>query len=361
MLGFKVKDVSAAQSRKKITIKKSAAAFLLAVFFALAFNSQTASGQTHLSIIFWYISSSDPYIQNWSDTVSINTDDDWDNFIAVTGYSGDGLTSVEGVNAQTVLADGSATPLDVIANQSDPDTLVSGGVAEFDGIENPTVALKGSDAADAPHLVIRINTKNCPDTKLMTVGYKVRDLDSTANNAVQQVALHYRLGDTGSYTNISSAFVSDATEPNAATKVSTVFATLPQIVLQQDRLYLRILTTNASVADEWVGIDDISIGCFISTSATATVSGKVLDSQGRNAANAIVSMTDPGGNMRSVRTNSFGNYEFNYAAIGLIYILEVRRKAAVYTPQIVIVSSDLSGVDFTPESQSEALSKQTVR
>jgi uncharacterized protein len=351
MFSLKNKDMLSTQTRKIGNSKKSlSAAILAAAIFAVAFNSYTASAQTMLSNIFWYISPSDPYLQNWSDTVSINADDNWDNFISINGYSGDGLTATAGVNPQTVLADGSGTPVDVIANQSNPNTLTIGGVAEFDGIANPTVALKGSDTADAPHLVIRINTKSCPDTKFMTVGYKVRDLDSTANNAVQQVALQYRLNDTGNYTNVPSAFVADATDPNAATKVSTVFSSLPQTVLQQDRLYLRIMTTNASGTDEWVGIDDISVGCFLPTSARATVSGTVSDSSGSKMANTTVLMTDPVGNIRSVKTNSFGNFQFDTAAIGAVYILEVRSKSFTYTPQVVIVSSDLSGIDFIPQS-----------
>ncbi len=352
MFRHKLRSLLTTQPQK---ISKLKISLSFGILFATLFTvgSNTTSAQMMLSNIFWYISSSDPYLQNWSDTVSISADDNWDNFIAVTGHRGDNLTTVAGANPQTVLADGSATPLDVIANQLNPNTLTTGGVAEFDGIANPTVALKGSDTADAPHLVIRINTKSCPETKFMTVGYKVRDLDSTVNNAAQQVALHYRSGDAGNYTNVSTAFVADATNPNTATKVSTVFATLPQTVLQQDRLYLRIMTTNAAGANEWVGIDDISIGCYVTTSARATVSGSVANANGSPVANTVVTMTDSGGNIRSTRTNSFGKYQFADAPIGVIFVLEVKHKSYRYTPQIVIVSADLSDVNFIPESGSD--------
>lgn len=347
----KLRSLLPTQSRKVGKLKISLLlGILVATIFTVSINTNNASAQTMLSNIFWFISPDDPYLQDWSDTVSISADDNWDNFIAVTGYRGDDLTTVAGTSPQTVLADGSLTPLDVIANQTNPNTLEEGGVAEFDGIANPTVALKGSDTADAPHLVIRINTKSCPETKFMTVSYKVRDLDGTANNEVQQVALHYRINDEGNYTNVASAFIADATEPNAATKVSTVFASLPQAVLQQDRLYLRIMTTNAGGNDEWVGIDDISVSCFLPTSARSLLSGKVLNANGSSMAGATVVLTDPAGFIRSTRTNSFGNYQFDNAAIGSIYVVEVKHKTHRYTPQIIIVSSDLSGIDFTPES-----------
>lgn len=351
MFSFKFRKLSPAQRQKHFNLKKAVCwGVLLTTIFAVSFTSNKASAQNMLNEIFWFISPSDPYLQDWSDTASINTDDNWDNFIAITGYRGDALTAGTGIDPQTILADGSATPLDVIANQSNPNGLATGGVAEFDGIANPTVALKGSGTADAPHLVIRINTKSCPDTKFMTVGYKVRDLESNANDAVQQVALHYRLGDTGNFTNVPTAFVSDATEPNAATKVSTVFATLPQAVLQQDRLYIRIMTANAGGNDEWVGIDDISVGCFLPTSSSATVSGTVAGTNEKRISGATVLMTDPAGMIRSTKTNSFGNYSFENVSIGSIYVIEVKSKSYRYTPQIVIVSSDLSDLHFTPES-----------
>lgn len=330
---------------------------IVSSFAVLAILTGFASYSSYAAVIFntsfWYISSSDPYLQNWSDTVSISTDDNWNNFIAITGHRGDGLTSAEGTDALTVLADGETTPLDVIANQSNPNTLIQGGVAEFDGIANPTVALKGDSTADAPHLIIRLNNESCPDTKFISVSYRVRDLDSTSNNAQQQVALQYRVGDTGDYSNVPSVFIPDATEPNAATKETVVFATLPHLVLNQDRTYLRILTTNAVGNDEWVGIDDISVGCFVSTAARANVSGRINGSTGRSRGTTLVSMTDQAGETRTVRTNQFGNYHFDDVAIGGMYIFQVHSKQGSYTPQVIIVSADVQDLDFTPNTEND--------
>ena len=297
----------------------------------------------------WYISPSDPYVQTWSDTSAIATDDNWSNHIAINGYRGDDLTTGIGVDPQTILADGEATPLDVNANRSNPNTFNTGGVTEFDGIANPTVALKGSETADAPHLVIQLNKESCPDTKFITITYRVRDLDSSANNAVQQVALHYRVGTTGNYTNLPGAFVADATDPNAAAKSTDVVGNLPHIPNGNDYIYLRIMTTNASGTDEWVGIDDINIGCFAPTTASVTVSGRVLDPKGGGISRATVMMTDQEGNTRSARTNSFGVYNFEGVAAGKTYIINVFSKSHQFTPQVVPVNENIVELDFYPQ------------
>jgi uncharacterized repeat protein (TIGR01451 family) len=80
------------------------------------------------------------------------------------------------------------------------------------------------------------------------------------DNAVQAVALHYRVGNSGNFTNLPGGFVADATEgPNLATLVTPVSVTLPAAAANQPMVQLRIMTTNAVGNDEWVGIDDLTI------------------------------------------------------------------------------------------------------
>jgi uncharacterized protein len=59
-----------------------------------------------------------PFSQNWSNAGLILTSDDWSGVPGVIGYRGDALTAATGVDPQTVVADGSATPVDVNANQN---------------------------------------------------------------------------------------------------------------------------------------------------------------------------------------------------------------------------------------------------
>lgn len=197
-----------------------------------------------------------PFAQNWSNAGQITADDDWSGVPGVIGYRGDGLTSATGADPQTILADGSTTPVDVNANLTDPDAFISGGVSEF-AIANPVVALQGSGTADAPHLVLHLNTTGQTG---INVAYNLRDIDGSTDNAIQPVALQYRVGGTGSYTNIPAGFVADATTgPSQATQVTPVQVTLPAACDNQSLVEVRIITTNAVGNDEWVGIDDINI------------------------------------------------------------------------------------------------------
>ena len=199
------------------------------------------------------------FAQDWSNRGLITANNDWSGVAGVAGFNGVGLISstATGVDPQTVLADVPAGTLtSVLANQSNTN-ISNGGVAEFDGIPNPTVAFQGSGAAPAPFLLITFSTSG---KTLIHVSYNLRDIDGSADNAAQPVALQYRLGTTGGFTNVADAFVADATEgPSLNTKVTSVSVVLPDEAENQPVVQLRIITTNAPGSDEWVGVDDIVI------------------------------------------------------------------------------------------------------
>ena len=195
-----------------------------------------------------------PFSEAWNNINLITTNDDWSGVPGVMGFRGDNLTSSTGMDPQTVLAADTPGVVDVIANQTDPG-LTTGGVAEYE-LANPAVALNGSGTADAPYLLIHLNTTGFQDIQ---VQYYLRDLDDTADNAVQQVALHYRVGATGNFTNVAAAYVADATTGGTATQVTPVNVVLPAAADNQPQVQLRIMTTNAAGNDEWVGVDDIIV------------------------------------------------------------------------------------------------------
>jgi hypothetical protein len=197
-----------------------------------------------------------PFSQNWTNTGLITTDDNWSGVPGVIGYRGDGLVTSPGANPQTIVADGSATPVDVNANETNPNTFFTGGLAEFH-IANPVVALQGSGTADAPHIVITLNTTGASNLR---IEYNLRDIDGSTDNAVQALALQYRVGNSGNYTNLSAGFEDDAsTGPSEAVLVTPISALLPPATWNQPLVQLRIITADADDSDEWVGIDDISI------------------------------------------------------------------------------------------------------
>ena len=211
-----------------------------------------------------------PFSQDWSNTGLITTNDDWAGVPGVVGFLGDGLTVVNDVDPQTVTAVGSGTQ-DVIANQTTTG-ITNGGVAEFH-ITDPTVALQGSGTADAPFILVNLST-----TGFQTIqfSYDALDIDGSADNAVQQIATQFRVGASGAFTNIPAGYIADATTgPSLAVVTTPVAVTLPPAADDQPLVQVRVITTNATGSDEWVGIDDISAtGTPIagdSTPAVATV------------------------------------------------------------------------------------------
>jgi len=171
--------------------------------------------------------------QDWSNTSLIVVNDDWSGIPSIDGFRGDELTGTTGTDPQTIVVAGTS-PIDVNANQTNPNTFTTGGVAEFD-IANPVVALTGSGTADAPFLLIYLNTVGVTN---INVSFNLLDVDGSVDNAVQAVALQYRVGTSGNFINIPAGYVADAsTGPSLATEVTPVNVTLPAAAQNQSRTY----------------------------------------------------------------------------------------------------------------------------
>ncbi len=248
-----------------------------------------------------------PFTQNWTNIGLITANDDWSGVPGIEGFFlRNDAVSTTGVDPQTILGDtfGAGTTtveLDVIANQTNPNTLANGGVAEFH-ITDPVVALNGSGTADAPFVLIHLNTTGKTN---ITVSYNLRDIDGSADNAVQPVALHFRVGSSGSFTNIAAAFVADATTgPSQATQVTPVSVMLPAAAENQPLVQLRIMTTNAVGNDEWVGIDDISIDSVGAGQPVVPTCPASISTTTGTPASANVSATDADGTVTSAMIQS---------------------------------------------------------
>src|SRR5215470_14319094 len=167
-------------------------------------------------------------VQDWSNPSLITSNDSWAGVPSIEGYLGQDITTATGADPRTLTGDSSvANDLDVIANQSNT-SITNGGVAEFDGIANPTIALQGSGTADVPHLVLYLDATGRQNVR---VQFNARDIDATANeDAIQQINVQYRIGETGTWTNVPGGYIADATTGgpvNPATQVTGVDVTLP--------------------------------------------------------------------------------------------------------------------------------------
>jgi autotransporter-associated beta strand protein len=111
------------------------------------------------------------------------------------------------------------------------------------------------------------------------ISYNLSDIDGSTDNSLQPVALQYRVGTIGSFTNIPTGYVADASSgPSLATLVTPVSVTLPAAVDGQPQIQIRIMTTNAAGNDEWIGIDDIVVSS--SPNATPVITGPVAGATG---------------------------------------------------------------------------------
>lgn len=194
-----------------------------------------------------------PYTQNWT-TNLITANDDWSPVNGVIGYLGDITSTTQAnIDARTIIQPFST--VDVIANLANA-TSTTGGVGEFDGIANPTIGFQGSGTADAPNIVLYLNTTGQNNVR---VAFNARDIDDTADDAVQQINVQYRIGSTGDFINVPGGYIADATTGGQATLVTPVSVTLPVAANNQPVVEVRIMTANAGGSDEWVGIDDIVV------------------------------------------------------------------------------------------------------
>ena len=119
------------------------------------------------------------------------------------------MVAEPGVDPRTVLADGSATPLDV---DREPDGPGRGGARRRGrGVRAGRTRRwrsPGSATAAAPHLVIALDTRGRSG---IAVRLRAPRLDGSAADAVEPVALQYRVGESGEFANAPGGYVADAT------------------------------------------------------------------------------------------------------------------------------------------------------
>lgn len=194
------------------------------------------------------------FVQNWSTAGSLLSNDNWDLLPSIMGYRGDDIITATGIDPRTIVAAAtSGGVVDVSITASTPSTFTTGGVLFFTGIANPTIALNGSGTADAPSVVLFLDSTGRQDIRFQA---NIRDLDASADNAIQQVVVQWRVAG-GNWNNIF--YIADATVANTDTTVTAIDVTLPAGANDSGTLEIRVLTTNAVGNDETIGVDDIIV------------------------------------------------------------------------------------------------------
>ncbi len=113
--------------------------------------------------------------------------------------------------------------------------------------------------------------------------FTARDLDVSIDDAIQQIAVQYRVGASGAYTNLPAGYIADATTVSTATQTTTRNVALPVAVDNQASVFVRVMTTNAVGNDELVGIDDIAISARRRDLRPVADQPRSADQHGRHA------------------------------------------------------------------------------
>ncbi len=194
-----------------------------------------------------------PYTQDWSNPALLTVANDWSTTPGWLGSRGVGITFGTAGDPRTAL--GTSSDIFVSVNQTAPNTFNTGGPAEF-AIADPVVALTGSGTAIAPYLILHLNLTG---KSAITVNYSARDIDASVDNAVQPLALQYRVGGVGNFVDVPAAYLADAATGPSLIQSTPVSVLLPATVDNQALVELRWISINASGNDEWIGIDNVSI------------------------------------------------------------------------------------------------------
>ena len=285
----------------------------------------------------------------------ITTNDDWSAVNSVEGYFGQNLTATHGVDPQTILNTEFAsnqlpnTPRNVAANKGNPSAFNAGGLAEFDGGTYLAIGFQGNVQAN-PYMVFYLNTTGRMN---VNVSYTVQDIDSGSNNSVSRIALQYRVGETGLFTNLPAGYVADATDGGVAGRSTNISVTLPAAANNQPQVQVRLITTNAadsggaSTPDEWIGVNNFVLSSVAGpTAAAVSVGGRVTDPFGRGVRGATVTMYSATGMTQTAITNGFGHFVLNDIEVGATYNFIVTSKRYSFTPRTVTVVDELTDLDF---------------
>ena len=101
------------------------------------------------------------------------------------------------------------------------------------------------------------------------------------------------------------------------------------------------------------GGNSSDIGAFefsAPTAAASEIKGRVMISGNTGLRNAFVVLYDDRGGMQTVRTGTFGYYNFTEVEVGRTYVLTVRSKTHTFSPQVITVADAITKLDFIAQN-----------
>ena len=109
------------------------------------------------------------------------------------------------------------------------------------------------------------------------------------------------------------------------------------------------ITTDAAIIGslgDTIGANTFQGSAYV-FAPSVTVSGTVKTPSGLNLRNAVVTMTDALGVKRTATTSTFGVYSFDNVSPGDTYLFTVASKRYRFSPQSLLITDNVSNVNFT--------------
>lgn len=212
--------------------------------------------------------------QDWSNSSLISSANKWAGIPSIQGFST--VQGAHGSGGDPRDLTGRSMDLDVTANvftspsRFNVNSGERAGLAEFQDFG--VVALGGGSDAKAPNLVMYLDTSGVHAP--VTLNFDALDLDSSSRDADMPLNVQYRIGETGPWINVPGGYFADVTA-KSATPETHISLQLPAEAMDQAQLQIRIVTTDAKGRDEWVGIDNIVVACFLRGTQILTPRGEL--------------------------------------------------------------------------------------
>lgn len=118
------------------------------------------------------------------------------------------------------------------------------------------------------------------------------------------------------------------------------------------RVAFRYFVTNGGPGganSDYIGVDTFQYIAAVPTAANVSVGGYVFSPEGRAISRATVQMIDQQGQIRTVKTNTFGFYRFDEVRVGEFYVFNAFAKEYQFASQVVSVEENISEFNFTAQ------------
>jgi hypothetical protein len=114
-----------------------------------------------------------------------------------------------------------------------------------------------------------------------------------------------------------------------------------------DTLDLTGTVAQAASGPDLAGDSFALAGGFWTSRSSVSVSGRVLNPQGRGVRNALIRLTDQQNSTVEIRTGPYGAYQFDGLPPGRTYTLAATSRRFAFTSRTFNIDEPLTGVDLT--------------